>query len=98
MISISAILIAVPGKEAALEKRLLALLPLVSREPGTIGYRIHRTQDKPGHFFFYEKYIDRAAIDLHMSTPHFKALLDDLQGLIVQPPEIIRHDEIGSIR
>lgn len=98
MITISAILTAAPGKEAALEKRLLALLPPVSREPGTLEYRIHRAHDRPGYFFFYEKYVDRAAIDHHMATPHFKALLDDLQGLVAQPPEIILHDEIGSIR
>jgi len=98
MVVISAVVHANPGKEDELKELLLALLDPVSTETGTLEYRIHRALDNPGRFFFYEKYTDRSAIDNHMATPHFKALLGKLDGLIAQPPEIILHEEIGSIR
>lgn len=98
MISICAILIANPGKEAALEDLLLRLVEPVSQEPGTLEYRIHRALDNPGRFFFYEKYTDQAAIDTHMATPHFKELLVKLEGLIAHAPEIVLYEEIASIR
>ena len=98
MVIISAVLQANPGKEDELEKLLLTLLDPVSKETDTLEYRIHRALDNPGRFFFYEKYTNRSAIDSHMATPHFKALLVKLDGLIAQPPEIILHEEIGSIR
>ena len=98
MVVISAVLQANPGKEDKLEKLLLSLLVPVSKEADTLEYKIHRAIDTPGRFFFYEKYTDRSAIDSHIATPHFKALLSRLDGLIAQPPEIILHEELGSIR
>lgn len=98
MTTISAVVLAIPGKEKELEALLLTLLQPVSTEAGTLEYKIHRAIDNPARFFFYEKYVDRAAIDSHMATPHFQALLGKLEGLIAQPPEIILYDEIGSIR
>ena len=74
------------------------MLRPVATEPGTQEYRIHQGIDDPDRFFFYEKYVDRAAVDAHMATTHFRTLLGRLDGLIAQPPEIVLHEEIGSIR
>lgn len=98
MTSICAILIAKPGKEAELENILLSILEPVSKEAGTLEYKIHRAIDNPGRFFFYEKYADRSAVDTHMATPHFKDLLVKLDGVSNGETDIVLYQEIGSIR
>lgn len=98
MITICAILVAHPGKEKTLEDILMALVEPISKEPGTLEYKIHRAIDNPGRFYFHEKYTNQAAIDVHMATPHFKDLLVKLEGVIAQAPDIVLYEEVASVR
>lgn len=55
---------------------LLEELALASRqEPGCVSYVPHTLEDDPATVVIYEQYRDRAAADLHRTTPHFKKLV-----------------------
>ena len=44
-------------------------------EDGVIGFDVARSQEKPNVFALWEQYRDRAALDAHMATEHFKRLV-----------------------
>ena len=41
-------------------------------EPGCLKWEWSRHVDDPRRFAIYELYVDRAAIDFHKASPHFK--------------------------
>lgn len=45
------------------------------KEEGVIAFEVARSQEKPNVFALWEEYKDRAALDAHMSTEHFKRLV-----------------------
>ena len=45
-------------------------------EPGCLRFDVLRDNDNPNRFFFYEAYIDTAAVDEHKAMPHFKLWSD----------------------
>ena len=45
----------------------------VNDEPGCRQFDVARDPDDALRVFLYEIYSDRAAFDLHLSSPHFKA-------------------------
>ncbi len=52
---------------------LLRQLALASRlEPGCLSFIPHTVEDDPTVVVIYEQYQDRAASELHRTTPHFK--------------------------
>ncbi len=46
------------------------------KEAGCLRFDLLRDNEKPNRFFFYEIYDDKAAVDVHKATPHFKAWSD----------------------
>lgn len=88
---------AIEGKEADMEKALLEMIPKVKEEKGTLMYTLHRDQNNPRVFLFYEKYKDLEALTAHSTTPHFKALFKTLQPLLDGQPEITMFTEIAGI-
>jgi quinol monooxygenase YgiN len=97
MIVFNAILQARPGKEQKLEELLLGLFPEVKKEAGTVGYILHRDVQNPGRFFFYEKYVDQAAMELHMSTSYLQSVLKQFPDILEQQPITGAFIEINSI-
>ena len=97
MIVVSAVFQAKPGCEAELESALRAMIAPVSKESGTVDYAVHRAQDDAGRFFFYEKYRDQAAVDLHMASPYLKALLDQVPALCASAPIVEFYQPLASI-
>jgi quinol monooxygenase YgiN len=77
-----------PGKEAALEAELQALLLPTHQEPGCLLYALHRCNDVPGQFIAYERWASREALDNHLRSSHVQALLSKLDALAAEPPEI----------
>ena len=98
MIVVSAVFQAKPGCEAELESALRAMIAPVGKESGAIEYAVHRAQDDGGRFFFYEKYRDQAAVDLHMATPYLKALLAKVPALCASAPVVEFYQPLASIR
>ncbi len=43
----------------------------LTREEGCLQFDVCRDQDAPERIFLYEVYIDRAAFEVHLKSPHF---------------------------
>jgi (4S)-4-hydroxy-5-phosphonooxypentane-2,3-dione isomerase len=75
MVTFTARLKALPGKEAEAAEKLREMVASVdANEPGALAYICHQVAGCPGEFFFYEVYADEAAKDAHMKTAHFGKL------------------------
>lgn len=51
------------------------LVELTRREPLCIAYDLFVDQKDAGHFIFIEEWPDRAALDAHCATEHFRRLV-----------------------
>ncbi len=89
MLVITAAVKSLEGKEEQLRQRLEALVDVVrSSEPDCLEYTMHRITNDKSRFFFYEKYRNQAAFDLHTSTPYFKQLAADIEPLLAEPIDL----------
>ena len=86
------------GEETNMEEALRGMVAKVAQEQGTLTYTLHRSQQDPSVFLFYEKYRDAAALKAHSSTPYFKELFDALKPLLDGAPEIEMYDELAQLR
>lgn len=75
MIANIATLKAKPGMEAELAEILKSFVAQVADEEGTLTYTLLQSKKDPTEFVFYEVYKDKAAMELHGSTPHFKEVM-----------------------
>jgi len=97
MIVIIATFKAKAGQEKELEDALISIVPKVQEEEGTVMYTIHKSKADPGQFLFYEKYKDKAALELHSSTPYFKAFAGQIGPYLEGNPDIKIYKDIASI-
>jgi quinol monooxygenase YgiN len=51
------------------------LVERTRQEPLCISYALYVDEKDPGHFVFIEEWPDRAALDAHCSTEHFRRLV-----------------------
>ncbi len=86
------------GEEEKMENILKGIIPDVEKEEGTLIYTLHRSQNDPGVFLFYEKYKDADALTHHSSTPHFNSLFGNIMPLLDGQPEIEMYEEIDGIK
>jgi quinol monooxygenase YgiN len=96
MISIIAKL---PIKEDKVEEAIAAIKELmveVAKEEGTVLYTLNRDAKNPNTLVFMERYKDKAAVDFHSTTPHFKAFFAKGATLMSGRPEIAMMEEIAS--
>ena len=66
---------AVQGREEDLVRELSALVAPTRRETGCLAYELHRNAEDKNKFMFYEKFINQAALDLHIGAPYFRKFL-----------------------
>ncbi|MDY1035575.1 antibiotic biosynthesis monooxygenase [Enterobacteriaceae bacterium RIT714] len=52
-----------------------ALVEATKREPLCIAYDLYIDENDPGHFIFIEEWPDRAALDQHCASEHFRRLV-----------------------
>ena len=97
MIAVIAKIKAKPGKESELETAFRKQVADVASEEGTLMYTLHRSQQEPGVFLFYEQYRDLDAMKLHSATPYFKALFQTIEPLVAGPPEIEKFDGLAAL-
>lgn len=98
MIVLTAVLHAKAGKELELKKALAVMIPLVQPEEGARSYVLHQAINDPAKFFFYEKYVNQAAMDYHNSTPHIKELFSKFPELLANDPEVELYNDIAAIQ
>ncbi|WP_136442200.1 putative quinol monooxygenase [Pacificoceanicola onchidii] len=64
--------------QAELEK----LIEITRAEEGCIAYDLHRDNDNPAHFMFYEIWESRALWQAHMNAPHLAAYMEATEGAV----------------
>jgi len=64
--------------KAELEK----LVPITRAEEGCIQYDLHRDNDNPLHFMFFELWESRELWQTHMNAPHLAAYVEAVDGAI----------------
>jgi quinol monooxygenase YgiN len=66
--------------EKELGSELHALVAPTREEAGCLAYELHSDPDDPGKFMFYEKFASQAALDVHLTAPHFKRFQSYLEA------------------
>ncbi|MEM1144815.1 MAG: putative quinol monooxygenase [Pseudomonadota bacterium] len=66
------------------ESELLKLIPITRSEAGCIQYDLHRDNDDPAHFTFYENWESRELWQTHMNAPHLAAYMQATEGAIAE--------------
>lgn len=64
-------------------------------EGGCIGYELLQNQDDPREFVTIEEWVDQAAADAHMVTPHVVLAVSKAGDLLDQAPQIHRFAPIA---
>lgn len=69
------------------ERRFLeaarAVVPATRAEPGCVEYRLHRHDERPGTFVFYEIWRRDEDHAQHLETPHIGVFLNAVRPLLV---------------
>lgn len=77
------------GKEAELEKHLRKMVGEVKKnEPNCLQYTLHQGHEDKTRFFFYERYTDMKAVELHKNTPYLKQLVANTESLTAEPAQV----------
>lgn len=83
MVTLTASITALPGKEALLAEECIRLAEKVRKnEKGCLMYIPHVSTDNPAEITFFEKYIDQESFEIHSSTQYFKEFKENLRELV----------------
>ena len=93
-VALSIRLEAIPGKEKEVEQFLLAGLPVVRDEPGTIAWFGLRLG--PSTFGIFDAFSDDAGRQAHLSGKVAAALMAKASDLLLQPPSIEKVDVLAA--
>jgi quinol monooxygenase YgiN len=78
-----------PGSEKALEDAFRDMIKKVrAAEPGCLTYILHKSNDDPTTFVWYETYTDDAAFATHRKTDHMKEMGARIANLLAEKPQI----------
>ena len=89
----------IPIKEGKIDEAIEAfkgLMVHVAEEEGTLMYTLNRDQANPNTLIIMERYKDKAALDAHSSTPHFKEFFSKSAEFVAGRPEMIMMDELHT--
>jgi quinol monooxygenase YgiN len=75
------------GKEDQLRALLQSMLAPTRAEPGCKMYELYESNSN-GRFYLSEAWESQAALDQHMTTPHFKRLEQTVPELVKEPFEV----------
>ncbi|SDE93508.1 putative quinol monooxygenase [Phytopseudomonas seleniipraecipitans] len=62
------------------------------KEPLCLSYDLHIDQKDSGHFVFIETWPDKAALDTHCKTEHFRTLVPKIDSYRRQPGTFLLMD------
>jgi quinol monooxygenase YgiN len=89
MIVVIATMRAKAGSEQDLGRLLQSLIPETRKEKGCIQYDLHVAVEDPASYAFYERWVDKAALDQHLQTPQLSAALPRISQMAEVPPSIV---------
>lgn len=73
---------AAPGQEELVRSELEKLVEPTRKEPGCLQCDLHRDNDDPVHFLFFENWENRDLWLQHMNAPHLAAYLQARDGAV----------------
>ncbi|MDQ1084768.1 MULTISPECIES: putative quinol monooxygenase [Microbacterium] len=71
-----------PGHADALAALVAGYGSDVSGESGNLRFDAHRVSEDRDRFFVYEQYVDEAAFQAHLATPHCAAFNEAIAPLV----------------
>jgi len=77
-----------PGEEAATENAARDCAQASRSEESCIEYTVNRPAGQAGRLVFVETWQNKAALEAHMQTPHFKSFVSVLERSAKGPPDI----------
>jgi quinol monooxygenase YgiN/catechol 2,3-dioxygenase-like lactoylglutathione lyase family enzyme len=80
---------AIPGGADELQSMLVSLAEVARKEPGNLGYHVHRVAGEPDKFVIYEEWADPAALDNREDAPGLAAFLEKAGPLIAGEPLVV---------
>ncbi|MBL8454395.1 MAG: antibiotic biosynthesis monooxygenase [Zoogloea sp.] len=90
-LSVVATITAKPEFRADVRRALDQVIPPSRAEAACQHYELHITRDKPDSFVMIERWQDDAALERHMATSHFAALVAAIDGKVTGV-DIVRLD------
>jgi quinol monooxygenase YgiN len=81
-LTVVAKVVAKPDTIEAVASQLMKLIAPTRQEQGCIEYTLHRDNQDPAIFIFYETWESQAALEQHMNSGHFKAYIGAVDGMI----------------
>lgn len=81
-------LLAKPESADELRRLFVEFVAKAREEPGCKHYSLLEDPAKAGHFFTFETWADKAAVDMHMTTPTIKAFGAKLGDILAKPPVV----------
>lgn len=70
------------------------LVEKTRQEPRCFSYELCVDQKDPGHFVFIEEWPDRAALDAHCQTEHFRRLVPQIDQYQSKPGTFLLMDPL----
>lgn len=87
-LQVVALIVAQPGEEDDVRTALTTLLHESTKEEGNRSYALTESLAAPGTFVTVETWVDQAALDTHLQTPHIAAALSAVGDKLASPPAI----------
>ena len=84
MLTIVASIRAKPEKAELVKSELEKLIPITRKEKGCVQYDLHRNNEDPAHFVFYENWESRDLWKAHMDAPHLAAYMKATDGAVAE--------------
>ena len=88
MCTVIACFYAKPEKAAELEKILLNFVAQTRQEPGCVNYDLHKFNDDPNVFVFYENWRTSEDWDVHNQRPFLKSFLEKRADYLTKEIEV----------
>lgn len=73
-----------PDQVELVKAELEKLIPITRAEPGRTQYDLHRDNENPAHFMFYENWESRELWQAHMNAPHLAAYMQATDGAVAE--------------
>jgi quinol monooxygenase YgiN len=94
MITVTAVQLVVPGREADLQGLMVDLTAQVkANEPGCATFDWLRSSANPQSYLVIEQYVDQPAFKLHQNTTYLKAFIPKLMTCLQQAPAVTIYDD-----
>ena len=77
-----------PGKEEETHELLLSLVAPTLEEDGCVDYLLHRSNDDPCIFLYYENWRSKEDLDEHLAMPHLRPLFERKDDLLAEPIDV----------